>query len=55
MAIDTVRFQLVLPKWLKDVVSNKADEKGVSMGEYIRDSLKKTIDDDEEKQPAEKD
>ena len=47
MATDTVRFQLVLPKWLKDALSDKAKKKGVSMGEYIKDSLKKTIDDEE--------
>ena len=40
MAIDTVRLQLVLPRWLKDEVNKLAKEKGISMSEFIKDSLK---------------
>ena len=43
MATDTVRFQLVLPRWLRDEVLAHANAKGISMSEFIKDSLKEEI------------
>ena len=42
MATDTVRFQLVLPRWLRDEVLAHANAKGISMSEFIKDSLKES-------------
>lgn len=44
MKKDTVRFQLVLPRWLRDEVRQFAENKGVSMGELIKDSLKSYLE-----------
>jgi len=44
MATDTVRFQLVLPRWLRDEVLQASSEKGISMSEFIKDSLKYTLE-----------
>lgn len=37
------RLQIVLPKWLKDELKKAADDKGISMGEYIKDVLKMSL------------
>lgn len=37
------RLQMVLPKWLKDELKKAADLKGVSMGEFIKDTLKSSL------------
>ena len=37
------RLQIVLPKWLKDALKIAADDKGISMGEYIKDTLKSSL------------
>lgn len=38
-----VRCVLVAPSWLKNAVVNASKNKGVSMAEYIKDSLKYTL------------
>ena len=45
MKTDTARFHLVLPQWLKYKLKAKADEKGISMAEYIKDLLKEAVKD----------
>jgi hypothetical protein len=37
------RLQIVLPKWLKDELKKAAADKGISMGEYIKDTLKASL------------
>jgi predicted DNA binding CopG/RHH family protein len=34
------RFELLMPEWLKTAVKEAADKKGVTMSEYIKDTLK---------------
>ena len=38
------RLQIVIPKWLKDELKQDADDKGISMSEFIKDSLKSILD-----------
>jgi len=38
------RLQIVIPKWLKDELKQAADDKGISMSEFIKDSLKSILD-----------
>jgi metal-responsive CopG/Arc/MetJ family transcriptional regulator len=38
------RLQIVIPKWLKDELKQAADDKGISMSEFIKDSLKNILD-----------
>lgn len=49
--IDTVRFQLVLPRWLRDEVQTVANEKGISMSEFIKDSLKSQLERERKPKP----
>lgn len=41
--IKTVRINMVIPEWLKDAVKLAANNKGISMTQYILDSVKETI------------
>ncbi len=34
------RLDMLCPKWLKDELKKMADEKGISLSDYIRDVLK---------------
>jgi hypothetical protein len=34
------RFELLMPEWLKTAVKEAAIKKGVTMSEYIKDTLK---------------
>ena len=38
--IKTGRMHIVMPEWLIEAVKAKADNKGVSQSDYIRDLLK---------------
>jgi metal-responsive CopG/Arc/MetJ family transcriptional regulator len=38
------RLQIVIPKWLKDELKQAADDKSISMSEFIKDSLKSILD-----------
>lgn len=37
------RFNMVLPKWLKDAIKEAAELKGVGMSEYVKDALKDAV------------
>ena len=37
------RFNMVLPKWLKEAVKQAAESKGVGMSEYVKDVLKDAV------------
>jgi hypothetical protein len=37
------RFQLVIPQWLKDELIKASEAKGISMSEYIKDTLKSSL------------
>ena len=39
-----IRYQLVLPSWLKDTLTQLADRKDVSTAEFIKDILKNYVD-----------
>lgn len=41
---DSERFNMVLPKWLKDAVTELAKKKGVSLSEFIKDLLKREVE-----------
>lgn len=43
------RFNMVLPRWLKDAIKECADRSGVSMSEYVKDALKSAVTADREK------
>jgi hypothetical protein len=36
-------LQIVLPKWLKAELKQAADNRGISMGEFIKDTLKGSL------------
>lgn len=40
---DSERFNMVLPKWLKDAIKEAAEVKGVGMSEYVKDVLKDAV------------
>ena len=40
---ETERFNMVLPKWLKDAIKEAAELKGVGMSEYVKDALKDAV------------
>lgn len=42
------RLEIVIPKWLKDAVKEAAKRKGISMAEYIKDTLKAAVQADAE-------
>jgi metal-responsive CopG/Arc/MetJ family transcriptional regulator len=46
MSVNTVRFQIVFPKWLRDEVEIAAKNKGISMSELIKDSIKTYLEHD---------
>jgi predicted HicB family RNase H-like nuclease len=48
------RFQLVIPQWLKDELVKAAESKGISMSEYIKDTLKSSLSADTLKKPIAK-
>lgn len=39
-----VRYQMVIPQWLKDAAEREAEKKGISLAEYIKDLIKRDID-----------
>lgn len=41
----SVRFNLMIPAWLKIAAEGKAMRKGISLAEYIKDLIKKDIGD----------
>lgn len=41
--VETVRLEMVLPKHLKDSLKEISEKKGISMSEYIKDTLKAAI------------
>jgi len=41
--IKTVRFQIVLPEYLKNELVKASENLGVSMSEYIKDALKEKL------------
>jgi metal-responsive CopG/Arc/MetJ family transcriptional regulator len=41
--IKTVRFQIVLPEYLKTELIKASENLGVSMSEYIKDALKEKL------------
>lgn len=45
------RLQIVIPKWLKGELKTAADNKGISMAEYIKDTLKSSLSADTLKKP----
>ena len=40
---ETERFNMVLPKWLKEAIKEAAELKGVGMSEYVKDALKEAV------------
>lgn len=40
---ESTRFEMVLPKWLKDAVKKCAKRKGVGMSEWVKDVLKEAV------------
>lgn len=43
MAVQT-RFYMVMPQWLKDEIREISEKRQISMGELIKDILKKGIE-----------
>jgi predicted HicB family RNase H-like nuclease len=43
LAMKSERLEIVIPKWLKDAVKEAAKSKGISMAEYIKDTLKNAV------------
>lgn len=41
---DSERFNMVLPKWLKEAVQQLAKKRGVSLSEYVKDLLKREVE-----------
>jgi hypothetical protein len=41
---ESERLTFICPKWLKDELKQAADDKGISMSEFIKDSLKSILD-----------
>ncbi|MEE9397624.1 MAG: hypothetical protein V3V31_11500 [Methylococcales bacterium] len=39
-----IRYQLVLPSWLKETLTQLAGRKGVSTAEFVKDVLKNYVD-----------
>lgn len=39
-----VRYQMVMPQWLKDALEQEAKKKDISLAEFIKDVLKKHIE-----------
>lgn len=44
------RFSMVLPKWLKDAITDLAKKKGVSLSEYVKDLLKREVLEERERE-----
>jgi hypothetical protein len=40
-------MNIVIPKWLKDAVRQRAEEKGISMTQYMLDAVKDAVKRDE--------
>lgn len=38
-----IRFNLVIPKWLREKIAKLAKDKGVSISEFIKDLLKNEV------------
>lgn len=39
-----VRYQMVLPQWLKEAAQREAEKKGISLAEYIKDLIKHDVE-----------
>ena len=39
-----VRYEMVLPKWLKEAAQREAEKKGISLAEYIKDLIKRDVE-----------
>lgn len=52
----SVRFQIVLPAWLKEAVQDRAEILNISMAEYVKDALKEKLDreNERERRPTER-
>jgi len=37
------RFEMVLPRWLKESIKKCAERKGVGMSEWVKDALKEAV------------
>lgn len=40
VAMKSERLEIVIPKWLKDAIREAAANKGITMSEYVKDTLK---------------
>lgn len=38
--VDSSRFQIIFPTYLKDAAKKAAQEKGISLAEFIKDAVK---------------
>jgi len=43
----TSRIYLVAPDWLKEAMQQIAQDKGISMSEYIKDTMKEAVKKDQ--------
>jgi len=42
--INTARLDLVIPRKLKDKLKAAAEDKGISMSEFVKDALKQNLE-----------
>lgn len=48
------RVHLVMPSWLKEAAQQMAESKGITLSEYIKDTLKSSLSADTLKKPIAK-